>query len=217
MVSTNFCVGMTGLFGIPIKAQTNQPPSGLFTLSDELKNFCDEEYSEAKPTSDKVLSIHDNFETAHQAYLKKAKSDGISLLPEDQGTRLYFVGYDDSKSNFVGITTVFRTNATDSDVVFVRGANYFGPPITEMGEAKFINAATSSDDPKFKDIRSKIPKTFYQALYGTPLSEGDVVNLILQLFRLHKEYASSFYKDEGNIGEPYVIYKITKDGVKKVH
>lgn len=215
MVSTNFCVAMSGLFGIPEKPRTNQP-SGLFVLSGELKSFCDEEYSQPKPLKNKVMSIGDHFDEADQAYLEKMKSEGISLLPEDQGTRLYFVGYDSSRTNFVGLTSVYGIDIPDK-VVFIRGVNHFGPPITEMGESKFINAVVSSNDPRFKDVRSKIPKTFNEALYELPISEEDMTNLILQLFQLHKKYAASFYSDEGNIGEPYVIYKITKEGVKRVH
>lgn len=216
MVSTNFCVTMTGLFGNPI-TNTNHTPSGLFTLSDKLKGFCDEEYPQAKPLGAKIMAICDNFQTAHKNYLEKLKSAGVSLSPDHQETVLYFAGYDSLQTNFAGVQYVFGTNMT-SQGMFERGANNFEAPIAIFGEADFLSAIDSTNnDLRLKEIRSKLPDTFMQMWDETPLSEKEMTDLILQLFQLHKTYAASFIRDEGNIGEPYVIYKITKDRVGRIH
>jgi hypothetical protein len=49
------------------------------------------------------------------------------------------------------------------------------------------------------------------------MSEEDIVQFMLEMFRLHKKYAATFSSDKGLIDEPYVVYKITKEKIAKIH
>ena len=50
----------------------------------------------------------------------------------------------------------------------------------------------------------------------SPIADERLTDCMVETFRVHKKHASRFQFDPGRIGEPYVVYKITKEKLERL-
>jgi hypothetical protein len=104
-----------------------------------------------------------------------------------------------------------------------RGPNDKAPDLAFQEEQNFLPALitplitpTGSQDSLAPLRSSDFSVTIVGLFAGIPMPQERMVSCLLEMFRLHKLYAATFTNDKGWIGEPYVIYKITKTGVEQI-
>jgi len=136
----------------------------------------------------------------------------LSVTDSPQPIWLHFAGYNTRKSCFfVDRCLLEGTNAARIEPVKTfRGASDPNP-ICLQGEPAFSPGA-----PERRQTRSRAPYCPGVHRYGhrTPVrskcSDERIASCILEMFRLHTTYSAQLGYDQGFVGPPYLIYKITR-------
>jgi hypothetical protein len=86
-----------------------------------------------------------------------------------------------------------------------------------MGETRFMHALLH--EKQLHDLGSSNLWNVIQEVSNPDgyISQEQTVNCLLEMFQLHKANAARLQPDEGRIGEPYIIYKITTNGTVQLH
>jgi hypothetical protein len=133
--------------------------------------------------------------------------------------KLQFIGFDPASSAFLSCVYSFHsTNATSFHTNFYFGPNQHGFGVGFQGEVNFLSALVFRRDPELAKLcRKELRKNLQELCLPTSrIPEQRLAQCLLEMFRLHKEHAARLGFDKGRIGEPYVIYKITKDRITQI-
>jgi hypothetical protein len=215
-VANTCCVSIANNYGGFVRDEATGRISLLF-LPKELESACNEMRQSTEPLQNTITNFLAGFKSKYDDYMRRQLLDGTTN--QDTSTRLVFWSYDDSRKIFFGSSYLFKgTNHTVLETVFERGTNSVGGPLSFQGEDSFLPGFIRSEDKQMAALRSEeFTKTITAILAESPLAEDRVVNCMLEMFRLHKAYAPLFSSEKGWIGEPYVIYKITKEKTVQLH
>ena len=81
-----------------------------------------------------------------------------------------------------------------------------------QGETHFLPALLYNDLKPLVHLKSDEFNGIYESIMSeVPITDAQAISCILQLFSFHKTYASTNFTDKGQIDDPYVIFKITKE------
>lgn len=188
----------------------------IYYLPNELSKICNDSFV-LNPLQTRMTNIINKFEWAYHYYMQQKTNNAIEI--RNLSTWIQFWGYDDVRSNFFGTSYFFdRTNKIEYQVFFETGTtNQYG------------NISIFSDSPNFLAEFTDFRNTQYAALWpdgymqtglsvyaGFPLEEGVLRKFILQMFECQTKYASQHNSHPSIIGEPYFIWKITKEKVEQL-
>jgi len=139
----------------------------------------------------------------------------LSVTDSPQPIWLHFAGYNTRKSCFfVDRCLLEGTNAARIEPVKTfRGASDPNP-ICLQGEPAFLQALLSGDKPiscAYCPRSSPVRPPHSSPIKVFPMSALPVC--ILEMFRLHTTYSAQLGYDQGFVGPPYLICKITRDNV----
>lgn len=185
----------------------------------ELGSICREIELRNHPSESGINEVNKMFMSKYMECFNRLSPTGN--IPSDTlNTRLVFVGYDPLREVFFQKSCLFiGTNQPVLETRYERDSKCNQSDISFQGEGKFLPVLLTSSDSRFVKLRtSEFTRTAKDLEVDTSvISDDQAVEFILDLFRLHKTYAASFGLDKGLIGGPYVIYKITRTGVLKLH
>jgi hypothetical protein len=180
-----------------------------------LQSKCASMYSKPYPLQDKIGAIFTEFSKKYNAFSNL-------VADADIGTELILCGYDEKSDKF------FCKSCTNAGPF---GFQFQVPPnaisaFSTFGGGGFEMALFSPIGPpseglpndRFKEWRSEeFVRLARQILFNRPMTEDEIIRWFLMLFDLHTKHAADAVKNPGNIGPPYVIYRITKTTVTKIH
>jgi hypothetical protein len=214
-VSKTCCVSIANNYGGPVRDAGTGHISLLF-LPNELDKECAEFSHSPEPLQSVITNITARFKSKYDDYMSRKLPNGTTN--QDFKTRLCFWGYDDLNQSFFGYSCLFNgTNHNDLESVFERGAKNTAGPLWFQGEDSFLPGLIMSQDKQLVALRTIEFNEGIQAIRAElPLADDRVVKSILEMFRLHKQYAPIYSSEKGWIGEPYVIYKITKEKIVQI-
>jgi|HubBroStandDraft_6_1064221.scaffolds.fasta_scaffold166293_2 hypothetical protein len=210
------CVSITGFFGTDFRRENTGEIVESVRLPDDLERLCKLMSENNEPLQSNITSIATQLSAIYDSCIKKLKSTGNDT--KDNSTRVLFAGYDNAKKDFFEVSCAFgETNKGTLEIVLERGATNSGDVIHFQGEGNFLKALYLSKDEKFTRLRTPdYDDSMRAVLSEAPIPERRMIHILLTLFQLHKANAAALGCDKGLIGEPYVFYKISKEGVKRL-
>jgi hypothetical protein len=84
------------------------------------------------------------------------------------------------------------------------------------GESAFLSSLLHGDEKLTPLLSRELATTLNKALAKTPVSKEEMVAGILALFRLQERCAAS-KGYPSHVGGPYLIYRITTQGILRIH
>lgn len=213
VLSTNAVVAITGDYGDPGFDTNGRPDKAQFPFM--LQNLCDQLSTNNRPWTGNVSTLVSQFAQVRAAFPPRHFT--TDPADDDGGTGTVITGYDESKKAFVTLYCAFRDGRDPElqeclrcdDIVYSSG-------IQLLGENKFLTSFLN-DRLKYAGLCSPgLTQNLSDIHSNKPISEERAISVILELFRLHKENSRRLGFDKGWIGPPYVIYKISKDGVVRL-
>lgn len=217
-ISKTGCAAICGDYGTWGSSNTTvvfdfRLPQQLGVLA---KRTCDE----GVPISEAVQRIVDGFSLFYGVYsnwFEKVKypvsADGTGLLccgykPEQ---KLFFCSYGSFGKKPLPFKPAFEgTDGQEGTFLFL-GASHFSSDLIAP-----IMRDTGLPDDRYKTLRQPGLVTFVRSIKSTKdkVSDSDVTKYFQLIFELHKCYSPELTPDQpGGIDGPYVIYKITTNGV----
>lgn len=206
-IATNASAALCGGYGVVTRRTTKD-------LGGWLHRKCASLYSKPYPLRDKMGDIFTGF--------KKEYNEVSNLVANaDIKTELIFCGYDEKSDKFFCESC---TNAGPFGFQFELAPNETSVFVTFGGggfeTALFSPIGPPPEDPpndRFKEWRSdEFIRLVREIRFNNPMTEDEIIKWLLMLFDLHKKHAAEAVKNPGDIGPPYVIYKITKTHVTKI-
>jgi hypothetical protein len=189
------------------------------SLIESLEHVCGELRTSKEPLQSKMSNVVNTLSREFTSDLELRRK---RMPPASLGgftTYVCFAGYDDSRKAF--FLSEFELSATNPAVVSTGlrlNSTFDREWLVAQGETTFLGAL-KKDDPKAVSLLSADGKTTLRDIRSPDgvVPQTQMVGLILELFRLHKEHAAEFPPDQGRIGEPYVIFKITRTNMSQVY
>jgi hypothetical protein len=84
-----------------------------------------------------------------------------------------------------------------------------------QGESGFLSAFISNhNDFPTVTISDRSKQTWDRIVDHQAVSEDELVSEMVELFAAHKRHSATFFPHSGHIAEPYVIWRLRKDGAK---
>ena len=205
-------VGVTGQYGSDFIDDRTRKPICTVNLLSDLETQCKLLCSTTNSLEAKIQTIMNVLATNSAIY---ARLCSLAQNPND-GIALFFTGYDESNQRFFGSYSHMRgtsqpTLAAEFDSRTNSTSIYF------LGEDRFLGTLLRNPERLPSVGQSQgVVETLEHLNHGLPVAEDRLVNSLMEMFALHKTYASTYTTDKGWIGEPYVIYRITKKGISKL-
>ncbi len=187
-----------------------------------LKKLCRECNSSREPLAAQRDQILREITGQYGDCMRCALSNGVSpdhLNAEALAGALSFAGYDPSSKAFFSQTYYFQgTNDVSAQTDFNIGPNVTGASVSFQGEFHFLSALVYGHDKKLTDLCPRKYRRDIGELLApqTPIPEQRLVDCLLEMFRLHKQHASRLGYDKGAIGEPYRVYRVTKEKITQI-
>ena len=207
------CAAITGNYGSDFYSKDTGKLIADINLLTELRIICERDYSSTERLTFRIKSVCNTLSESYAGFTELCRLTGLKA----DGASLMFAGYDNERTNFfVSVYYIGKTNNPPFVEVFNSGTSstYLGV----MGEDAFLGAVLFSpqDLPNKVEQSDELRVVLSSIRLGVPISESRMKQTILALFELHKKYATSMSADKGWIGEPYLIYEITKTEVKQL-
>jgi hypothetical protein len=214
--SVTSCVGLAGFSGLDFAATTRQSAIRLDLLL-ELERMSSEQVALHKPFLESVTNITTCFLSSYNSIMQ-LKDDRVKNARTGAGpTILEFMGYDTHTATYIHVSARFwATNSTEASLhIDSISPSYF----YLIGVQDFLMATLSG---KYANLKSLMPKELRQRLGDLAASDKQMdsptVNAtVLQLFAFHRKYAKQYGYPDGNVGPPYVIYRISTTNVTRIY
>jgi hypothetical protein len=205
--SDTCCVAITGQLGSTYKKDSQVV--GRVMLSEDLELISREVCLTTNLPREKISRVVSKFDSRYREFCAWQRKTGFEV----QLTHLCFWGYDRMATNFFCGSYVYSNTNVVYSVPFQRGAKAAGKPIMFVGENEFLPALISAKSGPLKELKSHEFERLTSEILNeeSPVPEREIEHYILELFDLHSKYAAKFSANKGRIGEPYVIFKITKE------
>jgi len=214
--SDTSCVGLAGFSGLDFAATTRQPAIRSDLLL-ELEQMSSEQVASRKPFLESVTNITTRFLSSYNSLMQLKDSHVKNTRTEAGPTVLEFIGYDPHTATYMDATTRFwPTNSTEANLhIDSISPSYF----SLIGTQDFLMATLSG---KYANLKSLMPEELRQRLGNIaasdkPLDTPTVDATVLQLFAFHRKYAKQYGYPDGNVGPPYVIYRISTTNVTRIY
>jgi hypothetical protein len=213
------CVTITGFVDpVLMDTKTGKPSTIFFPV--ELEKICDDARVLDEPLQEKIKTTVAHFgERYHDCLQHRAKpKKGAASNTGEIKTRISFLGYDSALKKFFGCSYRFsETNRTVLETVFDSNPTNNAGGLSFVGDTGFARALLSAD-PKLTPLASDEFRDTVKDLYGgAPVTDGRILKCLLELFQLQKQNAARLGFDQGRIGEPCTIYKITREEIEQMH
>jgi hypothetical protein len=209
VLSNSCCAYVTGFVGATLVLnQTSRETAS--ELAVVLEGLC-AKHSEASESLERATNmLVDEFHGKQTEAVRR-----FLFWKGERGTQLGIVGYDQTKRMFFGSAYFF--NGTNSPTSETYAANDPRAGAIHMaGQVKFLSSWHAGDK-KLTGLGSlQLRTTLNEIATFTPVPQNRVVSAILEMFQLQKEYAVKLGYDDVEIGEPYEVYKITKDAARRI-
>jgi hypothetical protein len=216
--SETSCVGISGNGGADGTIQTT---SNRFTFDlhfpQKLEAIAAEEYAKHQLSSDSATNILNRFSLVHKSLISILETNDYYTNHERLETDIYFFGYDISAAAFYKSTARFPPFAPYT--FNFRKESFPDSSISFIGEYGFLTGLMRGDDPRIKSLKSK---ALIAALSPSASADKDmqakmISRAILQLYALHTKYTKRYNYDDGLVGPPYVIYRISTNDVTRIY
>lgn len=215
-IAENCCAAFTGFAGHGVES-----PSGKTLLSlnvpKSLERLCAMELTNSASVNQKIESVVTKLDSEYRAFFR----NGLQItgtLYDHEPTRLQFFGFDPEKRCFfVKSSLLDGTNSARIEAVKeFRGMN--NPEfISLQGEARFLLALLGGAKPDLlKLISDDFAETLTELDSTNSVSDARTTNLLLEMFKLHKDNAAHLGYDKGQIAAPYRIFKLTKEKIVEI-
>jgi hypothetical protein len=193
--------------------QSKATGSNVFSLRDGLLQVCKEASTNGLPMPINVGRIAEVMSNSFIVFRSLVAQATPSYAP---CTDLSFGGYDALSGRFFFITTRFSTKGAATDTNYWSPASNNAPvQFIVLGEGNFLTQLfMNRTNAELEKLRTPAFKEVWpNVVADNQLEQNKMAESILDLFRLHKKRAARFNTNEGSIGPPYSVYKITKEGV----
>ena len=217
-VSPTCFAAMTGYNGPIANAHSADTGGGHSSLLDTLQKDSTNQYVLKTSLTNKIQDVVRDFYSTFNAFTERAELGGSSLHTAE--SLVVFWGYNHDNAAFFNDCFLFAPNgAVKRFCIFKRGKKEkLGDNILFQGETDFLREVLANREPKFASLRDAAFKNGIKIINRNRyMSDKAVVHFMLMLFHLHKDHARDFFPDEGYVGEPYVIYKITKKASAQIY
>jgi hypothetical protein len=214
------CVAISGYGGAngTIETTSNQIVFDS-RFPQKLDEMAKEEQAKHELFSDSVTNILNRFAPVYKSLMELQLSIANNATNRERfdDTDIYFVGYDSSSTSFCQITARFPPlpphNFVLERLAIPTSSIHF------IGEYGFLSALMRGDDPRLKPLKSA---ALLRGLSPLPVVSSDlqaktISDAILQLYGLHTKYSKRYNYDDGLVGPPYVIYRVSTNEVTRVY
>ena len=196
--STNSCITVTALVG-----------TEKISFPDLMENIFTNSY---RPSLSLEVVFKDSI---NQFYAKHYLPAARGVSSKTKSTRISLWAYDSSRQTFIGYTC--RLDESDKPKVEtllqIGETNNFSGQVMLQGETEFLNAVLHGNKTNFTSLvhaefQGRV-KNLRETLVGLQRIDAEVVATIVELFELHIQHAKRLTSDNGWVGPPYTVYKIT--------
>jgi hypothetical protein len=206
-VGTNCCVSLSGFsrWTSQVQGRTRE-----FDFLDQMEGALRKTESSRRPLPAITNAVME-FEKWYRKCCGKAVAGGTT---NSYGPVFTFWGYDRRLNRFCGLG--WACSGTNRGV-FQETYDSRGHAgrLFLQGESDFLSAFISNPN-NFPTVtlsdRSK--QTWDRVALYEAVSEEELVAEMVELFALHKLHAATFSPHSGHIAEPYVIWRLRRDGAK---
>jgi hypothetical protein len=176
-----------------------------------------EQVSLRKPFLESVTNITTSFLYSYNSLMQLKDSRVQNARTNAGPTVLDFMGYDSHSATYIHASARFwPTNSTEASLhidTFSPSDVYF------IGAHDFLLATLSGTN---AILNSVMPAELRHRLgditaSDKPLDTPTVDATLLQLFAFHRKYAKQYGYPDGNVGPPYVIYRISTTNVTQIY
>jgi hypothetical protein len=211
-VSKYCCFTLSGVatYGFPGPAGG---PSLEFDCPQQMERAFRETQSRNRSAQASITNAVAVFETACRSFCRRAVAAGA----RDFDTALFtFWGYDDRQDCFFGLS--WRSGGTNDGVFHASfDSRTKSGPLYIQGDSDFLSAFISNHNTfPTVELPDSSKKTWDKIVSSQPVSEEEIVSELVDLLAVHKKYSALFFPSSVNISEPYVIWRIRKDGTKRL-
>jgi hypothetical protein len=216
--SDTSCVAISGFGGADgtISTISNQITFDL-RFPQTLDRIASEEYAKHLPFTHNLTNILDSFSSTYRSLMSIVETNGYTNHEQFDETDIYYIGYDPESARFSKFTARFSPNAPHS--FDLRTDSIPESTINFMGEYGFLLALMWGNDSRLKQLKSEtLTKALSPPLTAdTDLEAKTICGGILQLYALHTKYSKHFEYDDGLVGPPYVVYRVTTNSVTRIY
>jgi hypothetical protein len=216
--SETSCVAISGYGGGDGTVQTT---SNRLTFDlhfpQKLEGIAAEEYAKDQLFSESATNILDHFSSVYKSLMVLFETNGYDMRKIPDETDIYFFGYDSVADAFYQLTARFPPVAPYN--FDLEKEPLPGSSIGFFGESRFLAALMRGDDPRVKALQTK---ALSDGLNPSPstnenMQEKAISAAILNLYALHIRYARSYNYNDGMVGPPYAIYRISTNSVTRIY
>ncbi len=192
-VSSNCCASITGCYGSEFSITHNQSHQGFrVDLANTLGQIC----SSANGSDNDISNIVNQFSKNYIQFIQLEQTARKSADDIDS-TRVCFWGYDSKEDRFWGSSYVFHwTNDVAISQAF-DSKQINGFYIGIQGEDKFLPSVIRADGSNINLRSSNFSETLQHLNSTGGVADQDMVNMILEMFQLHKKYAHQLSSEKG--------------------
>jgi hypothetical protein len=212
LVGEECCFSITGIatYNVPAKVRGRILH---FDCPSEMERAFRETQLQRYPLRIAITNTVRVFEGAYKAFCAEAIAGGTTNLDKAVFT---FWGYDNHSDSFLGLSWATEgTNHGIFQITFDSRTN--AGNLFLQGECDFLSGFIQNhNDFPTVELSANSKKTWDKIAFRQPVSEEEIVSEMVELFAVHKKYAVQFSSDHGFIGEPYVVWRLRKNGAKKV-
>jgi hypothetical protein len=217
-VSDTCCVAITGFEGPVIRKPKRGEPVAVSFPAD-LADLCEQSRRQYLPVMSIIQNVATHFgERYRDCLVNVMEPAGMATTESDAlATRLQFAGYDVERQEFFGISYRFAgPSRAVRESVFTRSATNRLGSLSFQGDTAFA-ADLVADNEKVAQLASpRLRQSLIDLYKGTPMKLEEATECFLELFRLQQEHAGPMGYSGSPVREPFVIYRITRDGVVRV-
>jgi hypothetical protein len=211
-VSEYCCFTLTGVatyaFPGPAGGRTLE-----FDCPQQMERAFRETKSRGRSPQESITNAVAAFETACRTLCRKAAAAGTRTFDSALFT---FWGYDDRKDCFFGLS--WRSGGTNDGVFHATlDSRADVGPLHILGDSDFLYAFISNHN-NFPTVQlpDSSKKTWDKIVSSHSVSEEEIVSELVDLLAVHKKYSALFFPGSVELSEPFVVWRIRKDGVKRL-
>jgi len=213
VVSETCCASMENCYGGFIQNPAGGNPTLVF-LPAELTRICKNDSAIQEPLAVKIERVVSNFTLPFRTYVSSVGCTNCE-------TRVTFMGFDKDREEFFMWSYVFTgTNAPALNRVWAIGKGDAKGRFVAQGQESFFGTLFSlppGGEDKLAALRTQqFVKTRNDIDDGLAVPEQEVVSWILEILNADEKWAIPLGFDDRPIGGPYLIVKITGEGMSQL-
>jgi len=206
-VAKGCCFSLTGLATYNLPSKVNGRTLH-FDCPQEMQNAFIETRFPSLPLLIRITNAVAVFERAFKSFCSEAIEGGANRADAFNQTYFTFWGQEEHSDCFYGLG--WATEGTNDGIFHATFDSKRNPRnIFLQGESDFLLAFIKNhNDFPTVELSDASKRTWDKIFSLQPVSDGEIIPEMVELFAVHRKYAPLLSSDRGFIGEPYVIWRL---------